>query len=1691
MASSLIDLELALKAPRNVDAILKRTQAILDRAGLSVRIDVGNIKEAQSSLDATRRVVAAMGGAGSRLTKDFKTAVQVVNETERNLRRPVNLMQDLGRQTAITTKRFGVFIALNSLMRGTAQNLQDATADAVKFNSELRKVAQLLSNTRNSFGVGALGELRTTINGLSTDLGLSSIELAQSAKFFAQAGRSITEVNGLLKQLAPAGLTATFGDLEKSAESIEALLGQFKLSVGQVTPVLDVLNSVTKEYNVSIDELFKGLQKSGSTFASLSGIIDRGFGDERNLQNFREFVSLFTAIISTSRESADVVGTSLRTILPRLQRQRTQEALGGIGVSVVDNGRFVGVAEAITRISLALQSVDKSSPAFTALVEQLGGLRQFNRVIPLLTQGDKIRGALNIAESSQGSVAKDVALAQEDLAVQLAKLRQEFLLLVREFSQTGTFDNLTDSFITLTRGIIKLADALSFLAPFIPILGGIAAVRGFGSFATGFRRNFTTQIGGYASGGRVGGVDVALTPGELIFPPKAVSKIPGGYNTLYRANRTGNVSGLNNEGATVVPGRGNTDSVYTKVPPGSFILRKSASKKLLGYNKGGVAGYADGGFVPGPRIQGLQITNVLTKVGEELVKFGNTSKQVNRLLADIVTRFGTTNQAGAANAAIAQVQLAAAASVASNVPSKQIRGGGVRGGGNLGDLLVLAGVGTGKKLVGDVPFEFPAGKRLSPAANRPAASRPLVGTGSVEPIETFNFRSTIVSIEDLYDSAIKLGTSINAVTAAMNNADLASKAATQRALSPSVQQKLARRRASGGGTGRFPFKQEDIADILESSSGVPLGRKPNVFIPPGGIPIDVATRRNGFGRGALNLGKRALSIGNKFGGLLGGVGGIGLAIGGGVLQQSQNSTVRGIGGALSGAGVGASLGIAFGPLGAAIGGVSGAVVGAIGSFSKLREEIAKTEFDSLNEELKKLNELGGGNIDVVLNKSTGAFKQVDALIADLSNTQLRDKFFEPTRVLSNILPSSVGNFFGLGDRTNTINKRELDPIVGASQGLIDALEQQVTGEVQKAAFTGGGTGDLFSRLSSNEGLVRTLAIRSGRFRENSEAFSSNPQLLRSLGLTELRHLIERLSIPAQKSAQSLQLLIANMDGWNSMISRSNRALENLAFQGEQSAALVDNAFSGGGGVLTPIQNIFGNLQGRSLQEAFDTVANFNDRAFGGAANGSFDALGQGALAATFLKGGGAERALADFFRLQQATNPERLGSLTIGDALQEVFDKENFGGVVGAQLSNAIQDAGIEQTLLTEGFLGGELSDTLGKIGDQFSGATDVFKSAIDSFNQAQAKLLSDLGRLSDARIERDRGIIRGNQTRDQAFSFLLDNTGRGLSGVPALELARAQKTRDIGTLLGGTALQANDVEGIANTILGLRRQEGGTVGDIAQRGEAIKRLTAALEENTDQTEVLSVVQSRLADIQQTRENARNLIGNLASGDPAAIRDFNRTLRDINTIFSGGRLTSERFNAATSTFNQVSGALTEEDIRQLFGFGNREQLQNAFTRILGDRVSGFTSGGLDRDFIGEIIQNSLRGNPEENAVAQQGADILRFQAQAIDQQVRVQDESIKRQVQIIQQANQTFTESLSAVFNSAVPSFNQLSNSLNNFTQTFANGIQAKIEQQVRQDFSVRVIGIERSPDFEKVIRDIVTRELSQPKPRVPDEDVN
>ncbi len=576
---------LQLVGPANVSQIVTQINRQLSgiRANVNIQISpntaarIGQINNQLATLSTQLRAVAAnataataaINGLGTTLTGlnqstgtinvNANKAVQSIKSIGISSQEAATGVAQFGEQAGLATRRFLAFSLAAGSLVAVGNFFRQGIANAIGFERQLVRLNQVGSTTR-----GEIRGIADEISRVSTAYGTSSKDLSEVAVTLRQAGLQAGEVRQTLDALAQSALAPTFTDIKKTTEGLIATFAQFKLEAKDTAEILGIINSVSAGLAVESDDIVDAIRRSGGAFAALAS------STNEPIQNLREFISVFSSIRATTRESADTIATGLRSIFTRLQRPETVDALKSLGINLrftrgeaealgrVDlESQFVGAYEAVVRLSEGLRGIPDTSAQFSQIVERLGGIYQVSRVLPLLSEGGSAlrQQALALSRSGSSSLNDSTEKGLESLAVRGKQVFEEFQKLFRLITEDTGFQVFARGLLLIAEGFAKV---LQFAKPLLPVLLTLASVNLFqklGSFGVGFANKFANAQGssyynvrGYAKGGKVqgqGGTDselIAATPGEYILKPDVAQRI--GYNNLDRMQNGGQVEYL-------------------------------------------------------------------------------------------------------------------------------------------------------------------------------------------------------------------------------------------------------------------------------------------------------------------------------------------------------------------------------------------------------------------------------------------------------------------------------------------------------------------------------------------------------------------------------------------------------------------------------------------------------------------------------------------------------------------------------------------------------------------------------------------------------------------------------------------------------------------------------------------------------------------------------------------------------------------------------------------------------------------------------------------------------------------------------------------------------------------------------------------------------------------------------------------
>lgn len=536
---------LQLRGPGNIRSIVNNVQKAINSINANVNLNIAtgtgtklnslnanlgrinatlinisnNASNAASQLNALAAALGAVRTAGTAL----KPTITIYQKMGQHIASATDNMHAFGEQAALAVRRFAAFAGPTAIIFGLVTAMKEGFSAAFEFEKEMIRLSQVTGKS-----VGALGDLSGEITRLATSLGTSSKDLGNVATTLAQAGLSAKDTKVALEALARSSLAATFTDIESTTEGAIAVFRQFGVRAADLQGIIGSLNAVSAQFAVESDDLVSVIRRTGGAFKAAGGSLD-------------ELLGLFTAVRSTTRESADSIATGFRTIFTRIQRPRTIQYLKELGINLNDvNNRFTGPLDAIRKLNAALSNIESNDPRFAAIIEELGGFRQVSKVIPLIQQFPEALKAITVAQEGQLSIVEDSEIAQKSLANQTTKVKEEFLALFREISGDKSFRAFAETSLDLAKALIEIARNLK---PLIPLLSSLAVLQ-IGKGAPSFASGFLSGLGRtkkFAKGGVVPGngnrdtVPAMLTPGEFVLRKNVAESI--GKDKLNKFNK--------------------------------------------------------------------------------------------------------------------------------------------------------------------------------------------------------------------------------------------------------------------------------------------------------------------------------------------------------------------------------------------------------------------------------------------------------------------------------------------------------------------------------------------------------------------------------------------------------------------------------------------------------------------------------------------------------------------------------------------------------------------------------------------------------------------------------------------------------------------------------------------------------------------------------------------------------------------------------------------------------------------------------------------------------------------------------------------------------------------------------------------------------------------------------------------------
>lgn len=329
--------------------------------------------------------------------------------------------------------------------------------------------------------IGYVKKLDTSLNKIRIVTGLSSDEMDRFAKSANEAAKS-------LNTSTTAYTDAALIYYQQGLRSDEEIQGRTDTTIKMANVTGQSAATVSEQLTAIWNNFYDGSQSLeyyadvitalGANTASSSAEIAQGLGKfaaiaETTGLSYEYATSALATLVSATRQSADTVGTSLKTLFSRLQGlslgetledgvdlNKYSKALNAVGVSVLDsNGKLREMDRILDDLAEKWGEIDNAQQM--ALAQTVAGVRQYNVLISLMNNWDKMQNNIGIASDASGTLQEQADIFSDAWTASTKRLRAQmeelYDVIMNKDLFIGWNNSLTDIAEIFTN-IVKGAD---------------------------------------------------------------------------------------------------------------------------------------------------------------------------------------------------------------------------------------------------------------------------------------------------------------------------------------------------------------------------------------------------------------------------------------------------------------------------------------------------------------------------------------------------------------------------------------------------------------------------------------------------------------------------------------------------------------------------------------------------------------------------------------------------------------------------------------------------------------------------------------------------------------------------------------------------------------------------------------------------------------------------------------------------------------------------------------------------------------------------------------------------------------------------------------------------------------------------------------------------------------------------------
>lgn len=483
----------ATRAKKEIADLLKSLKAVgtmnLDKLGLDTQIREASVAADELAIHLKNATNVNTGKLNLvEFNKSIEASGRSMSQLITTLAQGGNVGQQAFRQLTAAIANTQVPIKqTNTLLN----NMMTTLKNTVKW--ELSSAAVHSLESALSGAVSYVEDLNTSLTNIRIVTNKSAEDMAQ---FAIQANKAAKELSSTTKAYADASLIYfQQGDTEEMAakkaaitlkaahssfnstasemsEYLTAVWNSYKVSGDELQRYVDIMAALGANTATSLEEIATSMQKVAAT-ANTVGV------------SMEQVSSIIATVSSVTRESAESIGTSYKTIFARigdLKLGKTDEdgvglgtvssQLQAIGVDILDqNQNLREMGDIITDLGNRWQTM--TSAQKTATAQAVAGKRQYTQLMALFDNWDMYGKNLATAMNSEGTLEQMNSMYEEGLKAAQDRSRASMETLYSSLIDEKVLTKFANATATIADNIANVVNALGGLGGVAKTVGGL------------------------------------------------------------------------------------------------------------------------------------------------------------------------------------------------------------------------------------------------------------------------------------------------------------------------------------------------------------------------------------------------------------------------------------------------------------------------------------------------------------------------------------------------------------------------------------------------------------------------------------------------------------------------------------------------------------------------------------------------------------------------------------------------------------------------------------------------------------------------------------------------------------------------------------------------------------------------------------------------------------------------------------------------------------------------------------------------------------------------------------------------------------------------------------------------------------------------------------------------------------------